>query len=469
MCLIFDTISLKKTHKNFAGGVIPMKKTFALLLCIALFATLITGCAPSVNTESEAAPAAESEAPAEQEEAPAEGEPVTLQFVHLMNSPFTESIDRMTDKYTELNPSITFESEVLKADARYTVLSTRIASGETPDIFMSVESGPSMSMWADAAVDLSNETWWDNITPAAIPMVEYEGKRIALPFNTNVWGLLYNKDVFAEVGITEMPTTLSELQAVADQLEAAGITPFGAGFKDAWVGQHLLQHPFGFDIGSYSDINARFAEYNAGTALVTDDTWLPKLMDMYEVVKNNCQENPFNTDSTMQYQMLATGEVGMIIQGDWAEAPARLIDPETNIGIALLPMSEDPADAKIFTQYAARTIFVGKGDHVEQSLDFIEWLASDPWVVEWYNTDFKQLAPINGVAPTGSDIQIVEDGAKLAAVEANVAPWGKTLVPPELFAEFPSIQEDFLLDTKTKEEVVQEISDKWQEYAANNS
>lgn len=434
-----------------------MKKVFAMLLMLAMVLALAVGCAPkgpAGGNDGESIPESGNDAP------------VKLQFVHLMNSPFTECIDRLTAKYTELHPNITFENEVLKADARYTVLKSRIASGQTPDLFMSVESGPSMSMWADAAVDLSNESWWSNINPAAIAACEYEGKRIALPFNTNVWGLLYNKDVFADAGITELPTTLSELQAVCDKLKAAGYTPFGAGFKDAWVGQQLMQHPFGFDLGSYEDILTRFEQYNNGEAAVADDTWLGKLMDMYEVVKNNCQANPFNSDSTMQYQMLAAGEVGMIVQGDWAEAPARMINPEANLGIALLPMSEDPADAKIYTQFAARTIFVGKGEHQQEALDFVEWLATDPWVVEWFNTDFKQLAPINGVAPAGKDVQILEDGAKLFADEGNIAPWGKSLAAPELFSKFPSVQEDFLLDKKTKEEVIQTVSDEWKNFAA---
>lgn len=436
-----------------------MKQWIALLLCLSLVLAFASGCAPK------APPASQQSITSAQSTGEA-GAPVKLQFVHLMNSPFTESIDRLTAKYTELNPNITFESEVLKADARYTVLKSRIASGATPDVFMSVESGPSMSMWADAVVDLSGEEWWDNINPVAIPMCEYEGKRIALPFNTNVWGLLYNKDVFEKADITEQPKTLAELQAVCDKLKAAGVTPFGAGFKDAWVGQQLLHHPFGFDIGSYTDIKNKFEEYGTGKAAPADDTWLPKLLDMYEIVKNNCQQNPFNSDSTMQYQMLATGEVGMIIQGDWAEAPARMINPEANLGMMLLPMSDDPADAKVFTQFAARTIFVGKGEHQQEALAFVKWLATDPWVVEWYNTDFKQLSPIKGVAPTGKDIQILEDGAKLFATEANIAPWGKSLAPPDLFAKFPSVQEDFLLGNKTKEQVVQTISDEWAKYAA---
>lgn len=446
-----------------------VKKAFALLMAVSIL--FLAACAPGssnagTSTVSSSSAAANGGTPSQQSSSTTSTEPVTLQFVHLMNSPYYESMLRLTDKYTELNPHITFEHEVLKGDARYTVLKSRIASGTTPDLFMSVESGPSMSQWADAAVDLSDEPWWDNIDPVAIPMVTYNEKRIALPFNSNVWGILYNKDVFEAAGITTFPKTLSELQAVCDKIKAAGKIPFGAGFKDVWVGAQLFQHTFGNDLGSYDDVKKRFEEYSAGTAKVSDDTWLGKSLDLMELVKNNCQPNPFNSDSTMQFQMLATGEAGMVIQGDWAEPPARLIDPECNIGIMLMPMSEDPADAKIYTQFAARTVFVGKGTgHEQQSKDFVNWIVTDSWVHEWYNTDFMCIAPIKGVNPQGPTIQVLEDGAKLFADSAQVAPWGKSLAPPELFAQFPSIQDEFILGQITKEEVIATVSAEWEKYA----
>ena len=440
-----------------------MKRAWIKLMCCLTAAALCTGCSPKGRTD---APV-ESEAMIENSRSEEKDKKkVTLQFVHLMNSPYYESMVRLTDHYSELHPEITFEQEVLKADARYTVLKSRIASGETPDLFMSVESGPSMGQWADAAIDLSNETWWDKIDANVIPMITYEGKRIALPFNSNVWGLLYNKDVFEAAGITKHPETLSELKEVCGQLKQAGYTPFGAGFKDAWVGQQLLHHPFGNDLGSYEEIQARFEQYTNKEAKVSDDTWLGKILDLIEIVKDNCQQNPFNSDSTMQYQMLADGEVGMIVQGDWAEPAARLINPDTNIGIMYLPLSEDPADAKIYTQYAARTIFVGKDTGNEkEALEFVNWLVTDDWVKEWYNTDFLCIAPIEGVAPADPSIQILEDGLKLMENKDRIAPWGKSLAPAELFAKFPSIQDDFILGNKTKDEVIKTISQEWENFA----
>jgi len=434
------------------------------VLVITVVLTVLSGCLRNSEPEKEdtTRQSGGNKETSEKEEAKAG----TLNFVHLMNSPYYESMERLCARYSKENPEIDFEQEVLKADARYTVLKTRIASGNIPHLFMSVESGPSMAQWKDGAVDLSDETWWDEILPAAYPLVTMDDKKIAFPFTANVWGLLYNKDVFQKAGITELPKTLAGLKDVAATLKSQGITPFGEGFKDSWVTYQLFRMPFGHDLGDFTDILARFEEYNAGEAKVSEDTWLPKLLDLMQVIKDNTQQNPFNTDFTMQIQMLANGEVGMITQGDWAEPPARQVNPDCNIGIMLMPFSEDPKDAKIFTQYVARTIFVGRNtDNIQGAKNFIEWMATSKWVKDWYNKDLQNIAPIKGVAPEGKTVQILEDAAKLYANPANAAPWGAYIAPAELFGLFPSIQEEFFLGKKTKQEMIDAVSTAWYNYS----
>ena len=53
---------------------------------------------------------------------------------------------------------------------------------------------------------------------AALQYTSFGGSQCALPFLTDAYGLYYNVDMFEEAGITEPPTTLSELADVAKQL-----------------------------------------------------------------------------------------------------------------------------------------------------------------------------------------------------------------------------------------------------------
>ena len=52
-----------------------------------------------------------------------------------------------------------------------------------------------------------------------------DGKTYGLPFSFGIEGFWYNKDLFAQAGITAPPTTLDELNDAVDKLKAAGIAP----------------------------------------------------------------------------------------------------------------------------------------------------------------------------------------------------------------------------------------------------
>lgn len=68
----------------------------------------------------------------------------------------------------------------------------------------------------------------DQIEPAAVSTIEslYGGFN-ALPFEYNVEGIWYNKQLFADNGIDE-PQTFDDMVTAAETLNAAGVQPFSA-------------------------------------------------------------------------------------------------------------------------------------------------------------------------------------------------------------------------------------------------
>lgn len=59
-----------------------------------------------------------------------------------------------------------------------------------------------------------------------------------VPMASVIHGFIYNKDIFAELGL-EVPTTESEFFAVLDAIKAAGITPLDITTKDSWTTQTM--------------------------------------------------------------------------------------------------------------------------------------------------------------------------------------------------------------------------------------
>lgn len=66
-----------------------------------------------------------------------------------------------------------------------------------------------------------------------------EGRIQGVPLLGFVWPVWYNLDLLEEAGISEVPTTIEELEQAAADLQAAGIAPFVVGGSD-WSGNKLF-------------------------------------------------------------------------------------------------------------------------------------------------------------------------------------------------------------------------------------
>ena len=75
---------------------------------------------------------------------------------------------------------------------------------------------------SETLVDLTGEPFIANIADSFIPTVSQNGGIFGVPSGTAMGGgILYNKKVFADNGLT-VPTTWAEFEANNDKLKAAG-------------------------------------------------------------------------------------------------------------------------------------------------------------------------------------------------------------------------------------------------------
>ena len=88
-----------------------------------------------------------------------------------------------------------------------TVLKTRIANGEAPDVINVYPQNADFKGWAADGqfVDLTDESdILGNLNDGAAEAYAVDDKIYNVPLTTNVSGVYYNKDAFAELGI-EVP------------------------------------------------------------------------------------------------------------------------------------------------------------------------------------------------------------------------------------------------------------------------
>jgi multiple sugar transport system substrate-binding protein/raffinose/stachyose/melibiose transport system substrate-binding protein len=138
------------------------------------------------------------------------------------------------------NPGVTIKIQAIQNEDMDGKLQTALNSGDAPDIFMARGGGKLTDVVAagqaqELVVDDATRT---AVGDAAFSAFTVDGKVYGMPMSILPGGIYYSKDLFEQAGITELPTTIEDLEAVVEKLKTAGIAPIALGAKDAWPAAH---------------------------------------------------------------------------------------------------------------------------------------------------------------------------------------------------------------------------------------
>ncbi len=223
-------------------------------------------------------------------------------------------------------------------------LLTSIAAGTPPE---SAEFDRFIvSAWAakNSLTDLSDLAKTAGITadqyfPFSWEEASYKGKLYAMPFDTDTRGIYYNMDLFKEAGIDKPPTTISELDSLAEKLTKKDGRKFAH-----WGYSPAFRQSFHFAVGLQFD--GTF--YDKGKDLVTADepkiveafTWMKSYADKYNEQDMEAFASAFGNQTNDPF---LSGQIAMIADGDWALATIKKFKPDMNFGVAPMPGKNGPA------------------------------------------------------------------------------------------------------------------------------
>lgn len=217
-----------------------MKRLLYLIIVLALAFGLF-GCQPVATSQ----PAAEAEAPAvEEPETEAAGETITLRLWDT----FTEEgqsagMDKMIAKFQETHPNVEFQRDAQTIDNLRPVVQTAMGAENGPDIVY-YDSGPGYAgVLAEAGLLLplddayAEKGWDDRIFSWTKDRVTFDGKAYGIGNELEFIGVYYNKDIFAELGVSE-PKTYEEFIDICDKAKEAGYTPIAFADGPKWPAYH---------------------------------------------------------------------------------------------------------------------------------------------------------------------------------------------------------------------------------------
>ena len=315
-----------------------MKKIISLLLVLAMALTLVACGAKEEAPAATEAPAAEA-AP----EAPAAEEKVEVTMIAAQYG--TETADWWANFVTEFeaaNPNIDLTVDVVSWNDIYTVVNTRIANGEQPDLL-------NIDGYADYYADglllpakewVSEETYAKFYESFLAESVDEEGTVWAVPDLASARALYVNTDILAAAGV-EVPTTWAELKAACEAIKA----------YDSSI------YPWGVDMTT-DEGQACFAYYtwnNGGGFVDADGNWAlnsAENVEAIEFVVDLINSGLTNTDPANETRynlsdLFAAGQLAMLIGPTQIETYVHDAGDLVNYKACLIPSNEGKPNASM--------------------------------------------------------------------------------------------------------------------------
>ena len=239
------------------------------------------------------------------------------------------------DKFEAENPGIKLNLEVVSWNDVYTVVDTRIASGQAPDILnIDVFANYAAEGLLEPVSQWCPQELYNDFFPSFIEQSIMDDTVWAVPDLASARALFYNVDMFEEVGI-EAPTTWAELedacQAIID-------------FYDGEV------YPWGIDMTT-DEGQAAFAYYvwgNGGGFVDAEGKWAVNSAENADAVKyalglvekGYTNPNPATQTRYDLQDMFAAGKLAMIVAPN--QLPTYCADKESTVNMATanLPANE---------------------------------------------------------------------------------------------------------------------------------
>lgn len=353
-----------------------MKKAFSLTLALALAVSIVTACG-SKNEGSN-------------NKVTSDKEIVKVEFFQY-KSEAVATYDALIAKFEADNTGI--DVVQINVPESETVLKTRVAKGEVPDI-ISVGGDAQFANLAKNGVlaDLTNYSALDSVIEGyktTLKLITGTKEVYAVPFAANANGIVYNKGEFEALGLS-VPTTKDEMDNVLAAIKAAGKVPFHLTFKDAWTALPA------WNVFTASLQPADFyADRAAGST--TFAAAHKELMTEYLAFMQNGQSGDRFADGYAEGNTaFAKGASVMYLQGVWAIPEILKANPEIKLGVFPYPVSNDKSKNLLVSGVDSLFAVSATSVHTEEAKKFIEFLIQTE-NAQQYTNEQKSFSAIEGV------------------------------------------------------------------------
>lgn len=348
-----------------------MKKYLALLVVLMMAVSLVAckSAAPAAEAPSAGA-GAQAEAPSAAE---AGADKVTIKYIGWRTEDQT-AITAMNELFTAEYPNIEVVYEPIQATEYDTYLQTAIANGTVADVVMMRSYGGGRTVFDGGKIlELTTENV-PNLQAqidAGVDAWTLDGRYFAVGTGMTMEGVWYNKDIFADCGITSTPNTVPELMEICKTIQDKGYLPIAGGIADDWyineeVTCSILMSIIGSGdwVQSLYDRKINFTDPQYVQMLQTFKDLTAYYPDFYEgLTYEDCQN------------LFITGQAAMYMSGSFELQGFLETNPDLNMGCFAFPGQTAAPVGQNYTAACSAGVYAD-GAHVEEALTYVNWLAS---------------------------------------------------------------------------------------------
>lgn len=308
------------------------------------------------------------------------GDKITLQFWHIEAVEQRRIfLEEAIKRFEAANPGVDIVPSFYENEPFKTKLKT-VSGDDFPDIFRNW-SGGWLKGFIDAglAADITQYVAGieNQIGMANRNFAAFDGKVYGIPYNVGNTLIFYNKELFQKYNL-QPPTTLAELDRVAQTFLANNITPFALANLTKWTGaQHFVM--LSMRIGG-PDI---FQQVIDGKAKFTDEPFIRAGQILLDQVKKGyfpAGANGINTDTGGERMQMYSGDYAMLLGLSGNLTPFKLENPDffEKVGIIPYPTVEG-GKGNLNDHLAGSGVYSvsSNSKHKEIAAKFVAFLATD--------------------------------------------------------------------------------------------
>lgn len=263
-------------------------------------------------------------------------------------------------------------------------IQTLVEADEGPDLITCRPFDVALSWYqVGGLADITDLPGLENFTDVALGAWSTDDRSVTycVPMATVIHGFIYNKEVFAELGLEE-PRTESEFFAVLDAIQASGMTPLAIATKDNWAISTM-----GFNNLWPNFCNGEETRLGliAGDVKMTDQCFV----DTFASIQRWAPYMPEGFQSigyADTQQLFPLGLAAIYPAGSW-EIPLfnSLGDFEMGAFRPYQPDDRDPEDCWIDDHVDIAVGMNANTAHPEEARTFLEWLTTQEFAQAFFD------------------------------------------------------------------------------------